>query len=433
MKHAIVLTLAGAVTLSAAAFSGETDSLSLDAAVRLAVDRSIVLRQTDAQVRAAEARIAQSESDFLPKVQLAADYTRLGPIPAFAFPGFGEIPLAPEYSVSTKVVATQTLIDLGLRSAKVEASTRASLVAAAARRSIRSALQLQVTQGFYTVMLLERSVTVQDRQIESLRQHLDITRKRVESGSATDFDALTTDVRVAQAENVRIDLLRALSDQRISLTRLLGLAWDSPALLRGSFAETVPAERLDTLIDEASRTRPDLLAARDAVDAAKAQEHAAARENDPTLRLHAAYGLNNGFEPNIYATRGNWSAGISLDVPIFDGNRTRSKTEEMTALREAVEERYRDLARTAEAEVRQAIEGVESAKSKVYSTDMQVRQAEAAVANARVRYDSGAGTNLDLLDAETNVAAARLQQLQAHYQLTMAAAVLDAAAGRFGR
>jgi outer membrane protein len=433
MKSTSIALLAALLSSTGIAFAQSDDSLSLAAAVRLAIDNSFALRQAGAQARAADARITQSESDYLPRVSVSADYTRIGPIPAFGFPGIGTIPLAPENNYAARLSATQTLLDLGLRSAKVESNLRTYRVVEDAERTIRSGLELQVTQDFYTVILLERSVAVQDRQLAALHEHLRITRKRVESGSATDFDVLTTSVRVAQAENVRIDLLHSLNDQKIALRKLLGLRWDAAADVRGTFDESYGEEALDSLLAGAERDRPDLITARHSLDVAGAQESVARRENDPILRLHAAYGFNNGYEPNLNAIRGNWSAGVQLEVPLFDGHRTEGKAEEATAMREAAEERYRDLRRSAESEIRQAVQAVGSARAKVESTSIQVQQAEAAVANARVRYESGAGTNLDLLDAETNVATARLQQLQAHYQLTMAVAGLNASTGMYGR
>jgi outer membrane protein len=433
MRTSLSVLLLGLCVMTNGLFAQTSDSLSLDTAVQLALENSITLKQADAQSQAAEARVSQSRSDFLPRVTVSADYTRIGPVPAFAFPGFGTIPLAPEGNINAHVTATQTLVDLGLRSAKVEASKSSVALKEDGKRAIRSALVFQVKQAFYTVMLLERSVLVQDQQIASLNEHLKITRQRVESGSATDFDALSTSVRVAQAENVRIDLERSLNDQRIVLRKLLGLPWSAPALVRGTLYAPLPDRPLDSLLERAMTDRPDLIAARHAVASSQAEELVARRGDDPVLRLHAAYGLNNGYEPNIDVVRGNWAAGVQLEVPVFDGMRTEGKVEEAMAMERSAEEHLRDLKRSAESEVRQVLQSVVSARAKISTTDLQVQEAEAAVANARVRYESGAGTNLDLLDAETNVAAAHLQQLQARYQYVLAHVALDAATGVFGK
>ncbi len=411
----------------------QPDSLTIDDAVRLALANSITLRQADAQREAAEARVTQSRSDYYPRVNVSADYTRLGPVAAFSFPLFGTIPLNPAAAIFAKVSASETLLDLGVRGAKVDASRTQVTTAEDAARSIRSALTLQVKQAFYTTMLLERSVRVQNQQIDALNEHLHITQQRVESGSATDFDALSTSVRVSQAENVRIDLEQSLHDQQLALRRILGLPWDASAAVRGTFYQPTDEIDLATLLREARERRPDLITATDGVVSAQAQVAVAKGNDDPVLRLHAAYGVTNGYEPNLDVLRGNWAAGVSLEVPIYNGTMTRGKVDEAEANVRAAQERLNDMARSAESEVRQAFEAVQSSKAKIASTDLQVREAESAVANARVRYESGAGTNLDLLDAETNVAKAHLEQLQARYQYMMAHVALDAATGAFAR
>ncbi len=414
-------------------YAQQPDSLTIETAVRLAVENSIPLRQAEAQRQAALARVSQSRSDYYPRVDMSADYTKIGPIGEFSFPVFGTIPLFPSTAINAHVAASQTILDLGVRSAKVDASQTFVTAVDDNVRGIRSGLILQVKRTFYTTMLLERSVRVQDEQIEALNEHLRITQSRVESGSATDFDALSTSVRVSQSENVKIDLVQALHDQQLALRRILGLSWDASAAVRGTFYQPKQDVSLDTLLREARETRPDLIAATNAVVSAQAQVAVAKGDDDPVLRLHAAYGFTNGYEPNLDVLRGNWAAGVSLEVPIYNGSRTRGKIDEAEANVLVAQERLKEMERNAESEVRQAYDAVQSSRAKIASTDLQVREAESAVANARVRYESGAGTNLDLLDAETNVSKAHLEQLQARYQYMMANVALDAATGAFGK
>jgi len=67
-------------------------------------------------------------------------------------------------------------------------------------------LSLQTIRVFYTIILLQKSMKVQDEQIEALNQHLSVTQKRVAAGTATSFDVLTTQVRVAGAQNQKVDI-----------------------------------------------------------------------------------------------------------------------------------------------------------------------------------------------------------------------------------
>lgn len=425
--------LVPALLVSLVSQAGAQDSLSADAAVERALASSFALQQADEIRQAAQARVTQSESGYYPVIAVTADYTRVAPIQELAFPGFGSFVLSPANNYDAHVSLLQTVYDFGKRKAGVAVSESGVRSAADARRALRTSITVQTLRAFYAVILLERSVQVQDQQIRALDEHLLMTQRRVESGSATDFDALSTTVRVAQAQSQRVDLQRSLTDQQVTMRRLLGLPWDAPVSPSGVFLEQPVRESIDSLLARAARGRPDLVTASDQLETARLQAEAAALGDMPSLRLHAAYGLRNGFEPNLNAIRGNWSAGVTMDLPVFNGYQTSSRREEAEASLRAADQHWKDLHRSAEAEVRQAYAAVQSAHDKIEVTNLQLTQAERAVENARVRYQSGAGTNLDVLDAETNAAASQLQQLQALYQFVLDKIQLNAASGEYGK
>ncbi len=409
------------------------DSLTAEAAVQRALSNSYSLQQADEVRQAALARVRQAEAGYYPVIAVAADYTRISPVQELSFPGFGSFVLSPADNYDAHVSLLQTVYDFGRRRAGVEVSESGVKSSADALRALRTAITVQTLRAFYAVILLQRSVQVQDQQIQALDEHLRITQRRLESGSATDFDALSTTVRVAQAQSQKVDLQRSVTDQQVTLRRLLGLPWDAPVNPSGLLEEQPVRESVDSLVAKAAARRPDLVSAADQLETARLQVQVAGLGDVPALRVHAAYGLRNGFEPNLNAIRGNWSAGVTVDVPVFNGFQTSSRREEAEAQLRAADQHWRDLRRMAEAEIRQAYAAVLSAHDKIEVTNLQLTQAERAVQNARVRYQSGAGTNLDVLDAETNVAASRLQQLQALYQLVLDRIQLSAAAGEYGK
>ncbi len=428
----VVSSVLLSILLVSPGFPQGFDSLTVDKAVSAALQSSLSLKQAEAQIRASEARVRQNESGYFPMVDATADFMRIGPIPEFSFAGL-DLPLAPINNIDIHIRASELVYDFGKRTASIDVVRLGVKLTMDNKRSITSSLTVKTMLSFYLVMMLERSVAVQEQQVQALNEHLAITRKRVESGSATEFDALTTAVRVSQAQSAKIDLEHALKDQQVTLLRLTGMSWDAMVCLSGSFEAEPLREGLEMLLDSAKNRRPDLIAARDARDNAALQEQLASLDDAASLRVFASYGLTNGYEPNLEVVRGNLAAGIGVNVPIFNGFKRRGKEEEAAALVNAAERTVEDLTRNAEAEVRQGLSAVTSARDKIAMTELQTHQAESAVENARVRYESGTGTNLDLLDAETNVASARLQGLQARFQYVVARIGLEASTGAFAR
>jgi len=142
-----------------------------------------------------------------------------------------------------------------------------------------------------------------------------------------------------------------------------------------------------------------------------------------------SYGIKNGYEPNLDVLRGNWIAGISLNVPIFNGFLTKNKESELKANSNAANLNIVTLKRNIVSEIQQAQSGLNSNLDKLESTLTQVNFAKETVQRAIARYKNGVGTNLDLLDAETSLAQARLFYLQDLYRSILSSYQLKKAVG----
>ena len=114
---------------------------------------------------------------------------------------------------------------------------------------------------------------------------------------------------------------------------------------------------------------------------------------------------------------------------MFNGFRTRSEIEETEAELGAARSHTLDVSRRVVTEVQQAAANVRASRAKLEAAELQVRQADEAVALARVRYRAGVITNLDVLDAETSLAEAKLVELEARYHLVTTNFALQRAVG----
>jgi outer membrane protein len=80
--------------------------------------------------------------------------------------------------------------------------------------------------------------------------------------------------------------------------------------------------------------------------------------------------------------------------------------------------------------VAQAVAGVTSSREKIENSNVQVRQAEAALSRAEAQYEAGVATNLDLLDVQTALSQAKLVRLRSIYDYTVSLIALDKATGK---
>ena len=290
-------------------------------------------------------------------------------------------------------------------------------------------LSLQVIRVFYTIVFLRRSLVVQEEQLQALNEHLSMTQKKVEAGTATNFDVLTTEVRVATAQNQKVEIRNALEKQETALRQLLSIPPDSLPPLKGAFQSDAVSLAADTLYMRALRQRHEMRIARDDEETAKRQKNVSALGNMPRINIMLVYGLKNGYEPDLYPVRGNWAWGAQAQVPIFDGDRVSHQVEEAQATLDANEARTREVAQQIRSDVEQVVSDVAAAAEKVRISEVQLRQAIEAVTIARTQYRTGTITNLDLLDAETAESAAKLANLQALFRYTISRYDLARAVG----
>ena len=405
------------------------DSLTVRQAVQRVLQIHPAIEQGLANTRAAEARVSQTSSAQLPDITTEAAYTHIGPVPAFFFGGQNLV-LAPEDNYDAHIIGKYTVYDFGKTSASVDLSQSRVQSSRDMIELTKSNLALQTIRTFYSIVLLRKSLLVQDEQIAALHEHLAVTQKRVTAGSATNFDVLTTQVRVAASQNQRVEILNSFQKQESILRQLLNFQANTPILVQGSFEQDSITLNIDSLVQVARQQRPEMKLARDAEQSAQFQKKFSSLGNMPSLNVNVAYGLKNGYEPNIYALRGNWMWGVQARVPLFDGGRVSHQEEEAQASVQAEQAHSRDVERQVRSDVEQVAADVQAALAKVQISEVQLQQAQEAVTIARTRYETGSITNLDLLDAETAESTAKLTRLQALYRFVLSKYELERATGK---
>ncbi len=419
---------AGAAWLTAAAQTPFTGPLTVGDAIALVLARNPALVESSRSIDASRARAEQSRAGYLPTAEIEATYVLLAPVSVFDLPG-ESIKVFPFNNYDGHVGVHQTVFDFQKTSSQVTLADSRVTLAEDSREAVKRDLEVRTAETFYAILFLRRSIEVQNEQVKTLGEHLAITRKKAEAGTATQLDELTTQVRVAAAQNVKIGLENNLRTAEINLRRLAALPSDSPLDLRGEFAPaSVPSNR-DSLLAAALAGRIEARSAEDALASARAMEHAAGKNDAPSLGASVLYGVKNGYIPNLDVLRGNLVAAVDLRVPIFDGNRTSAMEEEATAALRAAESRKQEVGLMIQSDVDQAVSDLRAANDRVSVSQTNIEQADLAAANARLRYDAGSISNLDLLDAVTAVAQARLTNLQALYDIVSGTIRLRRATG----
>jgi len=393
----------------------EKNSLTLKDVIKLTVENHPLIKQKEDELRAAQFRVEEQKSSYLPYVSAEASYTRIGPIPAFAFGG-ENLELAPANNYNVGVLVHQTLYDFGKRDSQVDYASSFLNSIKDNEDLIKNDLSNQAVRVFCGILFLEKSIAVEDTQYAALQEHLKITELRIKNGTATDYDALSTKTRMVEIKNEKIELQNEMNKQKLYLKELIGLDRKKEISITGYF--DLPNYRLnsDSLLNAAYSQRQELKLAMDTRNTVNLQKEMISQIDKPVFSADLGYGVKNGYEPNIDVLRGNWFAGVSVDVPIFNGNLTENKISEAKAVIDAADKKIAQIKESISTDIYQAISDLKTGIEKLNSTQDQIGYAEKSLERAKVQYERGAGTNLEVLDAETASTQARLLNIQAMYQ-----------------
>lgn len=416
----IFVTFAG--FFAAPAIAQQPDTLTIDRAIDIVMKRNPSILQAEEALAASEAHTAGLKSANYPVVTAVATDMYLGPEYPFSLAPGRKLTMVPDNSFDAHIGADYTLYDFGKRRTTIKNGKLGETSAADRLVNIKKELSFQVRQVFTSIILQEKSQRVADDGIAELDRHLEVVKKKIETGSATEFDALKTQVQRAGAQSMRTDITNDLDKKQTLLRQLLGLAPAAPLSLSGVI-DTLPlACNPDSLYQAALTNRSDYASALHAKQSAELQSKAAKLENLPVLGLRASAGFKNGLPddnmpPDITTPRPNWAAGAVLSVPIFDGNRSKQHENEMKRLLNAAAAGVVDREEGIKTEILQAKSDADASFSKLELSRTQVVFAARALELARLKYDAGVITNLDVLDAENDFSKAQLGHLQNQFYL----------------
>ncbi|MGY3088552.1 outer membrane protein [Hymenobacter sp. UYAg731] len=417
------------VPAAAQAIGLASDSLTLGATLQAVLDANPSITNLTELSAASTSRLSQTRAGFLPQVTGTATYTRIDPVVKLPFNG-ETLQFAPNNNYDFHLTAQYLLFDFGKNDAIVKVAESQVQTAQDNITVARRDLAFNAAQVYYNILFMRESIKVQDQQIASLQAHRNEMNKRVEAGVSTKFDVTTTDVRITQAQSTKLDLQNQLRNQQVQLARLLHKPAQADVPVKGRLTYEPQPVNVEAEVTKASNNRPEVKLARDAENTAAMQARLIERSNMPSLGAGVQAGAKNGYIlPDINRIRFNTVGVLQLSVPIYDGNKNKKQRVEAAAISRAAVARTSDTQEQIRADVRQAVNNMDFSQARHENAQQQVAQATEALSKARDRYRYGVGQNLDVLDAETQLAQARLALVQAEYNYTLGQYQLRRATG----
>lgn len=326
-------------------------------------------------------------------------------------------------------------------------------------RSSKINLTNEVKKGYYNILLAEQSLSVLKESEKSIAKTVANTEKMYEQGLASEYDLLSAQVQLSNLRPNIVQTENSIKATKLLFKMYLGLPADSDFVLEGSlddFADEVALAIIPTdSVDLSNNT--DL---RSLEFQRKLLEHQLRMTNASRLPTIAAFstfmysGNDNsmnfgeiiggsmggmggmGGGSSAPTTKKEWwwqkplSAGISISIPLFSGGRNLNKAHEIRNTLRQLSLQRDYLAQSVNVQVESAFNNILTAKEKMTSNELTMRQASKAYEIAQVRYNAGTGTILELNSSELSLTQAKLNYSQAIYDFLAARADYEKIIGK---
>lgn len=405
------------------------DSLELSTLISKVIQSYPSVQQAVEALTAADLKIELARTAYLPNANFSGSYAHIGPVPSLTVPEAGTFTLFSKNPINATLNINQTISDFGKTKKNIEYEEKSKQLSSLGLEQIKQKLSFAVIGCYYNLLYYQEAVDIKDHQLNTLGEHLKNVEYKTATGSATQYEILSTKVRISTVESQKTDVLTALNLQNSYLNMLMGEVVQSQHSVKNVLQANLVPFAEDSLINIALNNRNEMKIAVKKMTLSQAYQDLVKKHENPVLSAFAGGGWKNGYIPELDKPKANYAIGLSLLIPIYDASRTNLNSQLAGSAIRSNSYEVDMTKRTITNEVMESINALKAAISKSELFEMQLSQARRALELADLKFKSGTLTNLDLLDAENTVSESSLMLLKAKIERVVITYKLKATLG----
>lgn len=392
--------------------------LALDRAIDIALTNNPNTRAAWLEARQAQENLGSARADLLPEVDAGLSVNRTQHVTTYG----------------PSLALTYLLLDFGGRAANIEQARQTLIAADYTHNQVLQDVVLRTEQAYYGVLDAKALLEAQAATIKEQTASVDAAEARHRAGVATIADVLESRTALSQAQLNYETIEGGLRQQQGLLATALAVPVTTPINM-GALPADVPvkdvAQAVDSLIAQAQVDRPELGAARAAVERAEARVQAVRSSYMPSVGLTA--GASKTWVSGGSTTSPSpYSVGVAVRFPLFTGFRNLYDARAARLGVEIAAEDARSAQQQVALQVWSSYYFLNTAAARVKSSRDLLRSAQESLDVAQGRYKGGVGTIIELLTAQAAIESARAQEVQARADWFVAVAQLAHDTGSLG-
>ncbi|GAB1473828.1 TolC family protein [Bacteroidota bacterium] len=393
--------------------------LSLEKALEIAMDRNLSVKVADEEIRRVDWLLKENWYTLLPSVNASGQYTNNVLKPVFFsdfFPG-GKMEIGSTNSYALSGTMQVPIFSLALlKNIQMTEIEMKSVLESA--RSTKIDLVAQVKNSFYGILMLEQSLIVLNESYKNAKESADNIKRMYENGLASEYDMIRTDVAVRNITPTITQAVNGLELAKMQFRVLLSLDINTPFVLEGeieSFEKEIMTFNGTASFSLENNTNLKSLAIQEerlnkSIELIRSQRL-------PSLAGFANYQLQMQSQEFTFNKQwsNSFSVGLALQIPIFNKMSTVLKERQSRVVLNQLNYQRELLENNLGLALRNSLNEMNRAKIQLESDKEAVKQAMKGFEISKVRYNTGAGTVLELNDSEVALTRARLNLNQTIY------------------
>ncbi|MEN6549300.1 MAG: TolC family protein [Armatimonadia bacterium] len=372
-------------------------------AAELALRNSLQLQRDAKSVEQAEARLKQAQTIGKTTTAASASLTHRAPVKnSRPFNEILSVALNKPLYTGHRLETQTALAKRGIEAASARAAVTASETALAARTLA------------YNILRLDMLASVTNQRATAVAEHLRITRAMEAAGTVPNFEVVQAETELASAKGDIIAAQTAAQQARAVLANLLVLPQTTVLTVEEGVPLQQPDASLTDLFALGWEERPEMTLADRQLRVAEATLDVIHQSTNSSLGFVAQVNQQTVTAVNEPL---NWVLGLAWTKPLSDGGMRRAEEEEQRAVIADAKLQIESLKQDISLEIKHAVLAVDEARE-------QLKVAEAGEVNARerlrmadVRFAAGLSIGIEVLDAQTALAAAQAATVNARYDL----------------
>src|SRR6266446_3176224 len=303
-------------------------------------------------------------------------------------------------------------------------------------QAVANRVSMDVRIAFNDVLLNRAKIRVREQSVGVLQEELKTQQERLGAGMVGQLNVSRAEVTLANEQPELIDAQTQLQNSYVRLSELFGMDLKSQSVhaqfeVTGQLQYQARHPDLNECLARADIDRPEIKARQKDVEIEEAQEKLDRSALRPWVDFSSGYELYNEREPlSGHEFNHGYVLGRNAHWHIFDGFATKGRVIATRARRDAAAQTLEATRRSVASEVRSAFLDLQQSDRVLEAETKNVQTADEALEIAKGNLGAGLGTQLDVLQAASDVTRTRTTRLGAIYLHNVALAKLARATAR---